>query len=41
MLLVIFIAFDLLYRDGEDLYLRPPAERERRLDDLGLNGRRG
>ncbi len=37
---VTFLAFDLLAWDGEDLLVRPYAERRERLDSLGLSGHR-
>jgi DNA ligase-1 len=33
---VIFVAFDLLYLDGQNLLLEPLRERRRRLEELGL-----
>ena len=35
----VFVAFDLLYRDGRPLLARPLEERRRRLAELGLRGR--
>jgi ATP-dependent DNA ligase len=39
MILAVIVASDLLYLDGDDLCGRPPAERKRLLDELGLIGR--
>src|SRR3954451_22740516 len=35
---VVYVAFDLLWVDGEDLMRRPYAERRERLETLGLEG---